>query len=80
MLKTFLSEVLNNFLGTALFGLFIVFGLGYGSVFPDLEFDGGFELHGVVLIKNSFTFDLCKIIIIFGNGDCINLRLLIFIS
>lgn len=80
VLKAFFSEILDYFFCAGLFGLFLFFGCGDDSVLADFEFDGRFKFHIVVLIKNIFVFDFFYVIIIFGKGYCISLRLLIFIT
>ena len=54
MLMAFFSEILDYFFCADLFGLFLFFRLRDDSVLTDFEFDGRFEFHGVVLIKNIF--------------------------
>ncbi len=79
MLKTFLSEILDNFFWSGWFGLFII-RLDKCAVLPDFELDRGLEFHGVILIVKNPTLDFIGIIIIFENGNSINFKLLFFIT
>jgi hypothetical protein len=75
MLKTFLPEILDNFLCARLFG-FLIVGLGNFPILSYLELDRGLEFHGVILIVRNPTLDFIRIIIIFEKGSSINLKLL----
>jgi hypothetical protein len=79
VLKTFLSEILDNFLWGGLFLLFIM-RLGKCTVLSDFELDRGLEFHEVILIVKNPTVDFSGIIIIFEKGSSINFKLLFLIT